>query len=214
LRPEYVQRYPHAFSGGERQRIGIARALSVDPKLVIADEAVSALDVSVQAQILNLLKDLQDELDLTFVFIAHNLSVVRHFCDRVLVMYLGRVVEVATARAIFAVPRHPYTEALLNAAPVASVTAGRRRPVLKGEIPDPAHPPSGCAFHGRCPYQDSDRCVREVPPLRTTPDGRLVACHYADKLILSGSDATSPCGSVVPARATSARNDSEIERTQ
>lgn len=188
LNPDFIQRYPHAFSGGQRQRIGIARALALSPELIIADEAVSALDVSVQAQILNLMKELQAREDLTFLFIAHNLSVVRHFCDRVLVMYLGRVVELATAAEAFATPAHPYTEALLSAAPVARVTDRRERIVLGGEIPDPAHPPAGCAFHTRCNYSDGNRCAKETPALRKASNGRMVACHYAETLTLMGVD--------------------------
>jgi peptide/nickel transport system ATP-binding protein len=195
LRPEYGRRYPHAFSGGQRQRIGIARALITEPRLVVADEAVSSLDVSVRSQILNLLEDLQEQLDLTYVFISHDLSVIRHLCDRVAVMYLGRIVEQATTDELYTRPRHPYTESLLAALPRPDPRLRRdgRRPVLVGEVADPAHPPRGCAFHPRCPYAQ-ERCSTEVPELRVrdVPAGGAaggessVRCHFADDLELAG----------------------------
>lgn len=187
LRPEYMRRYPHAFSGGERQRIGIARALASNPRLVIADEAVSALDVSVQAQTINLLQDLQQRLGLTYLFVAHDLSVVRHISDSIAVMYVGRVVEKAPTAEIFARPRHPYTEALLSAVPIPDPRLRRRgqRIRLAGEVADPANPPSGCPFHPRCRYA-TELCKSDVPALRAvTPAGHEVACHYAEELTLN-----------------------------
>jgi peptide/nickel transport system ATP-binding protein len=188
LRPEYMRRYPHAFSGGERQRIGIARALSLDPRLVLCDEAVSALDVSVRAQILNLLEDLQEEYHLTYLFIAHDLSVVEYICDRVAVMYVGKLVELASTDELFSQPQHPYTEALLSAVPQPDplLRDKKQRIVLEGEVPDPAHPPSGCYFHPRCRYSDDSRCVHETPELRETTPLHFVACHYAEELSLRG----------------------------
>ena len=186
LNTTYLKRYPHAFSGGQRQRIGIARALVVDPKIVICDEAVSALDVSVQAQVINLLKDLQREMHLTYIFISHDLSVVEHISDEVGVMYLGRMVEFGKTEELFARPRHPYTEALLSAVPVADPKIEIERIQLKGEIPNPANPPSGCYFHERCSYCQQ-KCETEVPPLQMI-DGRLVACHRAEELHLRGFD--------------------------
>ncbi len=171
-----LQKYPFEFSGGQRQRLGVARALSVQPALIIADEPVSALDVSVQAQVLNLLLDLQDEFGLAYVFISHDLGVVRHIGHRIAVMYLGRIVELADAEALFASPQHPYTEALIGAAPVADPRARRPQAILEGEVPSPINPPSGCAFHPRCPFAVA-RCMAVAPALVGLVDGRLVACH-------------------------------------
>lgn len=187
LRPEYIHRYPHAFSGGERQRVGIARALALNPRLVIADEAVSALDVSVRAQIINLLDDLQQELGLTYIFIAHDLSVVEHICDRVAVMYVGKMVEVATTEELYSRPRHPYTEALLSAVPIPDPRQRRKgdRIRLEGEVPDPSNPPAGCYFSPRCRYA-TELCREEAPALIDVGDGHLVACHYAEQLELRG----------------------------
>jgi peptide/nickel transport system ATP-binding protein len=185
LAPEYMRRYPHAFSGGQRQRIGIARALSVHPRLVVADEAVSALDVSVQAQILNLLQDLQDEFKLTYLFVAHNLSVVRYISDRVAVMYVGQMVELARTDDLFRQPLHPYTEALLANVPKADPRHRSKRIVLQGEVADPGNPPSGCYFHPRCPYA-KDRCKAEAPVLREVRPEHWAACHFAEELQLRG----------------------------
>jgi oligopeptide/dipeptide ABC transporter ATP-binding protein len=183
LSPDHARRYPHEFSGGQRQRIGIARALSVQPRLVVLDEPVSALDVSIQAQIVNLLADLRARLRLTYLFVAHDLAVVEHFCDRVAVMYLGRIVELAERETLFRDPRHPYTKALLSAIPVPDPARARSRTVLPGEPPNPASPPSGCRFHTRCPLApkspDPARCRAEDPALREVAPGHWVACHHA-----------------------------------
>ncbi len=189
LRPEYMRRYPHAFSGGERQRIGIARALALDPRLIVADEAVSALDVSVRAQILNLLQYLQEELDLTYLFVSHDLSVIEYLCDRVAVMYVGKLVETAHTTDLFRNPKHPYTEALLSSVPKPDPRLRRHknRIVLEGDVADPANPPSGCYFHPRCRYVE-DRCRTETPELRELGNGRQAACHFAEDLTLRGID--------------------------
>jgi oligopeptide transport system ATP-binding protein len=180
LRPEHMRRYPHEFSGGQRQRIGIARALAVEPRFIVADEPVSALDVSIQGQIVNLLGDLQEELGLSFLFIAHDLHVVEHVSKRVAVMYLGRIVELANAEDIYEHPKHPYTQALLSAAPEPDPHAHKQRLILEGDVPSPLDPPSGCSFHPRCPIAEKGLCDREVPGLRALAPGHEVACHLAE----------------------------------
>lgn len=184
-------RYPHEFSGGQRQRIGLARSLALNPDLIVADEPVSALDVSIQAQMINLLEELQDSFDLTYLFIAHDLAVVRHISDRIAVMYLGKVMEIAPADDLYLRPLHPYTKALLSAIPIPDpkVEARRERIILKGDLPSPVNPPAGCRFHTRCPWAQRERCPDEVPELRALDSGHLAACHYAEE-IESGAIAT------------------------
>ena len=192
LDPQFMRRYPHAFSGGQRQRIGVARALALNPRLIIGDEPVSALDVSVQAQVLNLLQELQERLGLTYLFISHDLAVVEHISDRIAIMYVGQIVELSDEETLFATPRHPYTEALLSAVPKPDPSYTKRKILLKGEVADPANPPSGCYFHPRCPYAE-DLCREETPELiNVSPpeqDPHFVRCHFSDTLQLVGIDA-------------------------
>jgi len=186
LRPEYMRRYPHAFSGGQRQRIGIARALALRPRLIVADEPVSALDVSIQAQTLNLLQDLQHEFGLSYLFIAHDLSVVQHLSDRIVVMYVGKIVEVADNADLFFAPKHPYTEALLSSVRQPDPDKTHARIVIEGDVPDPANPPNGCYFHPRCRYAEA-LCAQEAPPLLEVAPGHFAACHFARELTLQGA---------------------------
>ncbi len=176
LRPEHVYRYPHEFSGGQRQRVGIARAIALNPEFVVCDEPVSALDVSIQAQVINLMQDIKKEFNLTYIFISHDLRIIKHFCDRVMVMYLGNVVEIGTKEAVYEKRRHPYTQALLSAIPNVKAKEPQERILLTGDIPSPVNPPSGCPFHPRCRYC-TERCKTEKPQLRTMADGTQVACH-------------------------------------
>jgi len=185
LRPEYMRRFPHAFSGGQRQRIGIARALALNPQFIVADEPTSALDVSIQAQTLNLLQDLQDEFSLSYLFIAHDLSVVEHISDFVAVMYVGKIVERADTGRLYHNPKHPYTEALLSSIPRPDPSIQKRRVPIRGELPNPADPPKGCYFHPRCPYAEAV-CAEEEPALQELETGHFAACHFADRLALRG----------------------------
>jgi oligopeptide/dipeptide ABC transporter ATP-binding protein len=185
LNPSYMGRYPHEFSGGQRQRIGLARTLALNPRLIVADEPVSALDVSIQAQVLNLLEELKTRLGLTMIFIAHDLSVVEHICDRIAVMYLGKIVELAESEELLRRPLHPYTEALVSAIPPADPDIIAKRIILEGDVPSPINPPSGCVFHPRCPYAQP-KCQTEIPLLREVISDHFVSCHFAGELDLQG----------------------------
>jgi oligopeptide/dipeptide ABC transporter ATP-binding protein len=185
LDPDSMERYPHEFSGGQRQRIGLARTLALSPRLIVADEPVSALDVSIQAQVLNLLQELKERLGLTLLFVAHDLSVVEHMCDRIAVMYVGKLVELAESETLLRTPLHPYTEALLSAIPAADPDVRTQRIITPGEVPSPAAPPPGCVFHPRCRYAQ-EICRREAPPLREVVPGHYAACHFSEEIRLHG----------------------------
>ena len=205
LRRDYSRRYPHEFSGGQRQRIGIARALALDPEFVVCDEPVSALDVSIQSQILNLLSDLRSQFNLTYLFIAHNLSVVQYFCDRIGVMYLGKLVEVAPTDVLYEKPQHPYSVALLSAIPVPDPRVHKKRLVLRGDVPSPANPPSGCRFHTRCWLRERlgnpDQCSTLEPPLQSLGTGHMVACHFADQVTAQAVQESAAAQSVIDTAA-------------
>jgi oligopeptide/dipeptide ABC transporter ATP-binding protein len=205
LRRDYARRYPHEFSGGQRQRIGIARALSLSPEFIVCDEPVSALDVSIQSQILNLLSDLQRQFNLTYLFIAHNLSVVQYFCERISVMYLGKIVEIAATDALYAHPHHPYTVALLSAIPVPDPRVRKKRLVLQGDVPSPANPPSGCRFHTRCWLREQlnnpEVCATEDPSLRDMGGGQRVACHFAEQVSTTAAQEVAARQSVIETAA-------------
>jgi oligopeptide/dipeptide ABC transporter ATP-binding protein len=190
-----MHRYPHEFSGGQRQRIGIARSLVLNPKFIIGDEPVSALDVSIQAQVINLLEDLQEEFGIAYLLISHDLSVVQHICDRIAVMYLGEIVEIAEADELVMSPRHPYSEALLSAVPVPDPSAkkDKERIILHGDVPSPVDPPPGCRFHTRCPYKE-EKCMVEAPPLHEITTGHFTACHFADQIFTSSHSIGSATG--------------------